>query len=144
MKYITHELSIDLPNDEPQDLTMNILAFNERGTNLVIGRGFITDNETLQNSVDNQLKTLRQKGCVCGDLNKVFIGKNENIIAYEVNIDLIQNNIPTHQLQVNVQIPDTNRTLAISYTKYQQPFTEQDKAHWQEIKNNFDFNDVTH
>lgn len=140
MDYITNDIVIGLPNDNPQDLTLNMLLFKERNTNLVMARGDVNDGDTLLNTYKNQLKKLQQqvKAFKCSEPEAATFGKEQLIQGFETKAEYIRGNIHTYQYQVVCQVPSTHKMLAISYTKTT-ALTEQDKAHWQEIKANLSF-----
>lgn len=140
MDYITNELLIGLPNDSPQDMSLNMLWFKERGTNLVIARGDLEANNTLEGTYKNQLKKLSQQVKVlkCTDPKEAVAGTAKDIKGYEITTDFIRGPEHSYQYQFVCQIPNTQRMLAITYSKTS-PLTEQDITHWQEIKDNLQF-----
>lgn len=140
VEYVTHDLLVDLPNDEPQDLTLNMLWFKDRDTNLVIARGTIDENGTLESTYKKQLNNLKQqvKALKSTEPQPILIGKSKDINALEIQSNFIRGKTHTFQYQLVCQVPNTQNMLALSYTKTT-ALNEKDKAHWQEIKDNLSF-----
>ena len=56
MLYITNDTQIEIPSEDIQDTTLNILKFKDLNTSLIISRSKIGETETLESSLDDQLK----------------------------------------------------------------------------------------
>ncbi|WP_409260363.1 DcrB-related protein [Pseudomonas putida] len=59
--YLTHDLILNLGEEIPEDLTLNMLRFRTRDTTLVVARSPVGNDKTLDDAVEDQLRILRKK-----------------------------------------------------------------------------------
>ncbi|MCO6519398.1 DcrB-related protein [Snodgrassella sp.] len=140
MHYNTNDTQFEIPSTNLQDSTLNILKFKDLGTSLVMSRSQLAEEETLESSLDDQLKRLENsvKGLKFEQKNKISFGKNQNIEAFELRNQFIKGTEKVYQYQLVCLIPDTRTMFAMSYVKNTE-LGEQELAHWQQIKQNFEF-----
>ena len=83
MSYTTQELSLQLPGQDLQDSTINILRLNDLGTSLVITRGALGDGETLRSHFEAQVAKLAKqvKDLRSSALQDVQVGPAQAIVA---------------------------------------------------------------
>ena len=60
-QYLTHDVILDLGDEAPEDLTLNMLRFPNRQTTLVIARSPVANTKTLDEALEEQLNVLRKK-----------------------------------------------------------------------------------
>ncbi|PIT13345.1 DcrB-related protein [Snodgrassella alvi] len=140
MHYNTNDTQFEIPSTNLQDSTLNILKFKDLGTSLVMSRSQLAEEETLESSLDDQLKRLENsvKGLKFEQKNKISFGKNQDIEAFELRNQFIKGTEKVYQYQLVCLIPDTRTMFAMSYVKNTE-LGEQELAHWQQIKQNFEF-----
>ncbi|PIT56767.1 DcrB-related protein [Snodgrassella alvi] len=140
MHYNTNDTQFEIPSTNLQDSTLNILKFKDLGTSLVMSRSQLAEQETLESSLDDQLKRLENsvKGLKFEQKNKISFGKNQDIEAFELRNQFIKGTEKVYQYQLVCLIPDTRTMFAMSYVKNTE-LGEQELAHWQQIKQNFEF-----
>lgn len=140
MLYITNETQFNIPSTNLKDVTLNILKFQDLGTTLVISRSELSNEETLESSLDEQLKRLENyvKGLKFQAKNKINFGKNQDIEAYELRNQFIKGTEKVFQYQLVCIIPGTRTMLAMSYVK-NTDLEQAEMAHWQTIKQSFEF-----
>ncbi|MCO6514839.1 MAG: DUF1795 domain-containing protein [Snodgrassella sp.] len=140
MLYRTNDTQFNMPSTDLKDITLNILKFKELGTSLIMSRSELAEEETLESSLDNQLKRLENsvKGLKFEQKNKISFGKNQDIEAFELRNQFIKGTEKVYQYQLVCLIPDTRTMFAMSYVKNTE-LGEQELAHWQLIKQSFEF-----
>ncbi|HLD68054.1 MAG TPA: DcrB-related protein [Pseudomonas sp.] len=135
MSYQTHELRLQLPSNDVQDGSINILRFAELGTSLVITRGVLGEGETLRGHFENQLKKLEKqvKELRVSEVADVLVGPAGNVPAVELRNQFSKGPEKIYQYQLGVCLADGRHLLALSYVK-PQPLGEAEAAHWAQIK----------
>ena len=141
MLYNTNDARIEIPSNDLKDITLNILKFKDLGTSLVMSRSELGEDETLESSLDDQLKRLESsvKGLKFEQKTKTVFGKNQDIEAFELRNQFIKGNERVYQYQLVCLIPGTRTMFAMSYVK-NTSLGEEEAAQWQIIKQNFEFN----
>ncbi len=140
MLYITNDTQIEIPSEDIQDTTLNILKFKDLNTSLIISRSKIGETETLESSLDDQLKRLENsvKGLKFQQKNKINFGKEQDIEAFELRNQFTKGSEKVYQFQLVCLIPNTRNMIALSYVKSTE-FGEKELEHWQMIKQSFAF-----
>ncbi|PIT53124.1 hypothetical protein BHC44_06595 [Snodgrassella alvi] len=140
MLYKTNDTQFDMPSTDLKDITLNILKFKELGTSLVMSRSELAEEETLESSLDDQLKRLENsvKGLKFEQKNKISFGKNQDIEAFELRNQFIKGSEKVYQYQLVCLIPGTRTMFAMSYVKNTE-LGKEELAHWQLIKQSFEF-----
>jgi hypothetical protein len=140
MLYKTNDTQFDIPSADLKDITLNILKFKEFGTSLVMSRSELSEEETLESSLDDQLKRLENsvKGLKFEQKNKISFGKNQDIEAFELRNQFIKGSEKVYQYQLVCLIPGTRTMFAMSYVKNTE-LGKEELAHWQLIKQSFEF-----
>ncbi|QXH48219.1 DUF1795 domain-containing protein [Pseudomonas xanthosomatis] len=132
--YLTHDLTLDLGDETPEDTSMNMLAFRERGTSLVIARSALPAGQTLQDLYQQQLAQLRERlGAVISEPQPTLAGAARDIHGLEVSLQFKRGEVLSYQRQLAYTPPGQARFVAVSYSK-QAPLTPADLAHWEAIK----------
>ncbi|PIT11061.1 DcrB-related protein [Snodgrassella alvi] len=140
MHYNTNDTQFEIPSTNLQDSTLNILKFKDLGTSLVMSRSQLAEEETLESSLDSQLKRLEDsvKGLKFEQKNKISFGKNKDIEAFELSNQFIKGTEKVYQYQLVCVIPGTRTLFAMNYVKNTE-FGKKELAHWQLIKQSFEF-----
>lgn len=140
MIYTANDFKLEIPSNDLKDVTLNILKFKDLGTSLVISRSELAEEETLASSLEDQLKRLENsvKGLKYQQKNKISFGKNQEIEAFELRNQFIKGTEKVYQFQLACLIPGTRTMFAMSYVKNNE-LGEDELAHWQLIKQNFEF-----
>lgn len=140
MQYQTNDTEFQIPDPDIKDVTLNIIKFKNLGTSLVLSRSELGEEETLESSLDDQLKRLESsvKGLKFHQKNKISFGKNQNIEAFELSNQFIKGAEKVFQYQLVCLIPGTRTMFAMSYVKNTN-LGEVELAHWELIKQNFEF-----
>jgi len=139
--YLTHDLTLDLGSELPEDTTLNMLQFRERRTTLVIARSTLPEQQTFEEACTLQLDLLRTRlgALSCTEPQPVSIGQDQAIEGTEMAIQFMRGDAPVYQLQLACQVPGQPRMLVINYSK-PSAFTEVDVDHWRAIKSSVRFN----
>lgn len=140
--YLTHDLVLNLGEEMPEDLTLNMLRFHARDTTLVIARSPVGNDKTLDDAVEDQLRILRKKSkaMTITPAKIERLGPNEHPIeAREMAIEFMVGDKPHFQLQTACLIPGQQRLLVLNYSK-PAPLSSDDIAHWRAIKQKLRFN----
>ncbi len=142
MQYLTKEVQLQLPDDSFRDATINILMFQDLKTTLVISRGELKSGETLEANFEDQIKKFKAQKLEFRyeEQYPVTVGINKDVPAIEVKNQFKQGGQINYQMQVGCVIPDTQKTLFLTYMKNDQPLGEKELTHWQSIKDSLDFN----
>ena len=140
MSYTTQELSLQLPGQDLQDSTINILRLNDLGTSLVITRGALGDGETLRSHFEAQVAKLAKqvKDLRSSALQDVQVGPAQAIVGVELRSQFSKGPEQVYQFQLGVLLADGRRLLALSYVK-PTPLDDADAAHWAQIKHTLQF-----
>lgn len=141
MEYLTKEVQLQLPDDNFRDATINILMFHDLKTTLVISRGELKESETLESNFEDQIKKFKTQRIEFRyeEQYPINVGINKDIPAIEVKNQFKQGNQLNYQMQMACVIPNTRKTLFLSYMKNDQPLGENELNHWQSIKNSLNF-----
>ncbi|QXH52824.1 DUF1795 domain-containing protein [Pseudomonas fakonensis] len=132
--YLTHDLTLELGDETPEDTSMNMLAFRERGTSLVIARSPLPAGQTLEDLYQQQLAQLRERlGAVISEPQPTLAGAARDIHGLEVSLQFKRGEVLSYQRQLAYTPPGQARFVAVSYSK-QAPLTPTDLAHWEAIK----------
>jgi len=132
--YLTQDLTLELGNETPEDTSMNMLAFRERGTSLVIARSPLPAGQTLESLYRQQLEQLRERlGAVISEPQPVSAGAAQNIHGLEISLQFKRGEGVSYQRQLAYAPAGQARFVAISYSK-ETPLEPADLAHWQAIK----------
>ena len=107
---------------------------------MIISRSKIGETETLESSLDDQLKRLENsvKGLKFQQKNKINFGKEQDIEAFELRNQFTKGSEKVYQFQLVCLIPNTRNMIALSYVKSTE-FGEKELEHWQMIKQSFAF-----
>lgn len=141
-EYLTHDLILDLDEELPEDLTLNMLRFRARDTTLVMARSPVANDKTLDEAIDDQLRMLRKKSkAITITPTKIarFGGDEQQVEAREMAIEFMFGDKPTFQLQAACLIPGRHRLLVLNYSK-PAPLNSDDIEHWRAIKQKLRFN----
>lgn len=138
--YITNDLLIGFPDDQPEDATLNVFMFKKRQTTLVIARGALEEGGTLASTYAKQLDVFKKqvKAFQCTEPKAVWTGENDRLEGLEVATQFIRGTESSWQFQLVCQLPDQPRMLAISYSK-NSALTDADGEHWRAIKRTLRF-----
>lgn len=132
--YLTQDLVLDLGDETPEDTSMNMLAFGQRGTRLVIARSPLPAGQTLEGIYQQQLAQLRERlGASISEPTPVSAGAVGDINGLEISLQFKQGAVLSYQRQLAYLHPRLNRFVAISYSK-DAPLQPADLAHWDTIK----------
>jgi hypothetical protein len=132
--YLTQDLVLDLGNETPEDTSMNMLAFRERGTSLVIARSPLPPGQTLESLYPQQLQQLRERlQALISDPIPTRTGAAQDIQGLEVSLQFKRGEVVSHQRQLAYTPPGQSRFVAMSYCK-ESPLSDDDLAHWHAIK----------
>ncbi|MHC6224501.1 DcrB-related protein [Pseudomonas sp. X10] len=132
--YLTQDLTLDLGDETPEDTTMNMLVFRQRGTTLVIARSPLPPEQSLAAVYSQQLEHIRTHlGGIASEPQPVTAGQARNIQGLEISLQLRRADQLTHQRQLAYQPPGEQRLVVMSYSK-NSPLGDADLAHWQAIK----------
>ncbi len=140
-EYLTHDVSLKLGHEAPEDLTLNMLRFASRQTTLVIARSAVENDNTLDEAMDDQLNLLRLKsqGLTITPTQVTRLGGNEHQVeGREMAIRLMVGDKPNYQLQAACLIPGQQRMLVLNYSK-PEPLSDDDISHWRAIKDELRF-----
>jgi len=140
-EYLTHDVILDLSEESPEDLTLNMLRFANRGTTLVMARSPVAHDKTLDEAIDDQLNMLRKKSkaMTITPTQAVYLGRSEPPVeAREMAIQFMVGNKPNFQLQAACLIPGQQRMLVLNYSKHG-PLDDEDIRHWWAIKHKLRF-----
>lgn len=140
MQYQTNDTKFQIPDPNIKDVTLNIIKFKDLGTSLVLSRSELDEEETLESSLDDQLKRLEKsvKGLKFHQKSKTRFGKNQDIEAFELSNQFIKGTEKVYQYQLVCLIPGTRTMFAMSYVKNTN-LGEEELAHWKIIKQSFEF-----
>ncbi|MFV3406736.1 MULTISPECIES: DcrB-related protein [Pseudomonas] len=132
--YLTQDLTLELGDETPEDTSMNMLAFRERGTSLVIARSPLPLGQTLQDFYQQQLTQLRERlGATISEPQAAIAGVARDIQGLETSLHFKRGEVLSYQRQLVYVLNGQNRFVALSYTK-QTPLQAADLAHWEAIK----------
>ncbi|MFK3775203.1 DcrB-related protein [Pseudomonas sp. NPDC089406] len=138
--YLTHDLTLELGDETPEDTSMNMLAFRERGTSLVIARSALPPGQTLEDLYQQQLAQLRERlGAVISEPHATVTGAAGDIMGLEVSLQFKRGEVLSYQRQLAYTPPGQARFVVMSYCK-PSPLADDDLAHWQAIKANLRLN----
>ncbi|CAI1095735.1 MULTISPECIES: DcrB-related protein [Serratia] len=135
MNYLFQEGHFTLPAGPWQDCTVNILKNPQTGASLVITRGAIPQDSTLEDEFEKQWQALLPQ---ITDLQqsprqRISVGPNHLIRAIEVTSNFIRAGHHHHQHQLAAQ-PEGSQTLLIVTYSSMKPFTREDDHEWQQVK----------
>ncbi|TFF42754.1 DcrB-related protein [Pseudomonas sp. RIT623] len=132
--YLTQDLILDLGDETPEDTSMNMLAFRERGTSLVIARSPLPEGQTLESLYQQQLAQLRERlAAVISEPQPVSAGVARDIHGLETSLQFKRADVVSYQRQLAYAPAGQARFVAVSYSK-QTPLEPADLAHWETIK----------
>lgn len=133
--YLTHDLTVEVGDEAPEDNSLNMLQFHARQTTLVIARSAYSQQQTLDQAFDEQFKVLSSRLGVLTSSGPatVLLGPDAQLEGREIDLEYMLNDAPTYQLQVACKLPGQPRLLVLSYSKHS-PFSEDDIDHWRSIK----------
>lgn len=140
-EYLTHDVILDLCEEMPEDLTLNMLRFSSRNTTLVIARSPVANDKSLDEAVDDQLKILRKKSTAMTITPPQIasLGREEQSVeAREMTIEFMVGDKPNFQRQAACLVPGQQRLLVINYSK-PGPLSSDDINHWLAIKQKLRF-----
>ncbi|MNE54591.1 hypothetical protein D3C80_1493770 [compost metagenome] len=140
-EYLTHDVILDLCEEIPEDLTLNMLRFSSRNTTLVIARSPVANDKSLDEAVDDQLKILRKKSTAMTITPPQIasLGREEQSVeAREMTIEFMVGDKPNFQRQAACLVPGQQRLLVINYSK-PGPLSSDDINHWLAIKQKLRF-----
>jgi len=140
-EYLTHDLILNLGEETPEDLTLNMLRFRARDTTLVIARNSVGNGKTLDDAIEDQLRILRKKSkdMTITPTKIARLGTDEQPIdAREAAIEFRVGDKLHFQLQAGCLIPGQQRLLVLNYSK-SGPLSSADIAHWRAIKQKLRF-----
>jgi len=130
--YLTQDLTLELGDETPDDTSMNMLAFRERGTSLVIARSPLPAGQTLDGLYQAQLAQLRERlGAQISEPQAVTA--SADIHGLEVSLQFKRGEVISYQRQLVYLDCRHARFVAVSYCK-EQPLQAADLEHWQAIK----------
>ncbi|WP_349974934.1 DcrB-related protein [Pseudomonas sp. WHRI 8519] len=135
-QFLTHDVILNLGDEIPEDLTLNMLRFASRQTTLVIARSAVADNKTLDEALEDQLTILRiqSKAMTITPTQVTRLGRNEHAVeGREIAIQFMVGDKPNYQLQAACLIPGQQRMLVLNYSK-PGPLSDDDINHWRAIK----------
>ncbi len=140
MIYKANDIHLEIPEGNLTDASLNILKFKTLGTSLVMSRSELSEDETLESSLDEQIKRMEisVKGLKFQQKNKISVGKKQDIDAFEMRNQFVKGTERIYQYQLICLIPGTRTMFAMSYVK-NTALGEEEAAHWQLIKQNFEF-----
>lgn len=141
-EYLTHDLILDLGEELPEDLTLNMLRFRARDTTLVMARSPVANDKTLDDAVEVQLRILREKSkaIIITPAKNAHLGADDHPVeAREMAIEFLVGARTHFQLQVACLIPSQHRLLVLNYSK-PGPLSTDDIKHWRAIKQKLRFN----
>ncbi|QXH37041.1 DcrB-related protein [Pseudomonas muyukensis] len=132
--YLTQDLVLDLGDETPEDTSMNMLAFRERGTSLVIARSPLPEGQTLESLYLQQLAQLRERlAAVISEPQPVSAGVARDIHGLETSLQFKRGDVVSYQRQLAYAPAGQARFVAVSYSK-QTPLEPADLVHWETIK----------
>ncbi|MFF5866186.1 DcrB-related protein [Pseudomonas sp. NPDC012596] len=140
-QYLTHDVILNLGDEAPEDLTLNMLRFASRQTTLVIARSAVANTKTLDEALDDQLNILRKKSkaMTITPPQVTRLGRNEHHVeGREMAIQFMVGDKPNYQLQATCLIPGQQRMLVLNYSK-PEPLSDDDINHWRAIKDELRF-----
>jgi hypothetical protein len=140
-EYLTQDVLLDLGEEAPEDLTLNMLRFANRGTTLVVARSPVTHNKTLDEAIDEQLNMLRKKSkaMTITATQVARLGGGEQCVeAREMAIQFMVGDKLNFQLQAACLVPYQQRLLVLNYSKTG-PLSDSDIEHWRGIKQKLRF-----
>jgi hypothetical protein len=141
-EYLTHDMILNLGEEAPEDLTLNMLRFRARDTTLVMARSPVANDKTLDEAIDDQLRILREKSKAIAitPAKIAHLGTDEHPIeAREMAIEFMVGDKTQFQLQLACLIPGQHRLLVLNYSK-PGPLSTDDIEHWRAIKQKLRFN----
>ena len=135
MKYTLQEGSFSLFPAGWQDASMNILRDEESGLSVVVSRGIIPDGSDAGQEFHRQWEMLRvQMGEISQSaFSQVMAGPQRDIPGTEVETAFERNGQRLWQKQLAVQTPG-KPVLMIFTLSALRPFTDEDGARWDAIK----------
>ncbi|PYC21270.1 DcrB-related protein [Pseudomonas mosselii] len=132
--YLTQDLVLELGDETPEDTTMNMLTFRQRGTTLVIARSPLPAGQTLDSIYQQQLAQLRERlGALISEPQPASAGAAQDIHGLEISLQFKRGEVLSYQRQLAYLHPHLNRFVAVSYSK-DAPLEPADLAHWDAIK----------
>ena len=140
-EYLTHDLILNLGEEIPEDLTLNMLRFANRGTTLVLARSPVAHNKTLDEAIDEQLNILRKKSkamTITAAKAACLGGDEQPVDAREMAIQFMVGDKCHFQLQAACLVPSQQRLLVLNYSK-PGPLSDDDIEHWRGIKQKLRF-----
>ncbi|UFH49087.1 DcrB-related protein [Pseudomonas sp. KNUC1026] len=135
--YRLNELALDLPGEDYQDSSLNVLRFAALGTSLIISRSPLPADSTLQATFLEQLNKLKSQvqGFQATEPQAVSI---DGVAALEVRSQFSQGGNRVWQYQAALVVPQRTQLLALSYVK-NQPMGDAEAAHWAQLKQSAQF-----
>lgn len=135
--YRVNELALDLPAEDYQDSSLNVLRFAALSTSLIISRSPLPAGGTLQATFLEQLNRLKGQvqGFQTSEPQAVSI---DGVPALEVRSHFSQNGNQVWQYQAALVVPHRAQLLALSYVK-NQPLGDAEAAHWAQLKQSAQF-----
>ena len=141
IEYLTHDVILNLGDEAPEDLTLNMLRFPNRQTTLVMARSPVATTKTLDEALDDQLNLLRKqsKALTITPAQVTRLGGNKHQVeGREMAIQFRVGDKPNYQLQAACLIPGQPRMLVLNYSK-PGPLSDDDINHWRAIKDELRF-----
>nr|BFE92940.1 hypothetical protein GCM10020185_34760 [Pseudomonas brassicacearum subsp. brassicacearum] len=136
MTYRLNEFQFQLPPSELLDATINILKFPELGTSLIVSRSLLTEGETLQSNLDDQLKRLeknRSRTCAANRAPPCAWAPTRKSKPSNCAASSTRAMKKVFQFQLALVLPGTRKMLALSYVKAEK-LGDAEAAHWATIK----------
>lgn len=132
--YLTQDLVLELGDETPEDTTMNMLTFRQRGTTLVIARSPLAAGQTLEALYLQQLAQLRERlGAIISEPQPVSAGVDRGIHGLEVSLQFKRGEVVSYQRQLAYAPSGQARFVVVSYSK-ETPLEAVDLAHWEALK----------
>ncbi|ASW01034.1 DUF1795 domain-containing protein [Paraburkholderia aromaticivorans] len=143
-RYYTHEAAFTLPDASYVDSSFNVIRLPQLNANLVISRGALNDGETLESSLDAQMRRLADQVAELHYSAKqpVTIGLRQDVAGFEMQNRFMRGKEPVYQYQLAWLLPGSRTMMALSYTRAT-ALTDIDAAHWSAIKASIDFRSAT-
>ncbi|MFG0410009.1 DcrB-related protein [Pseudomonas sp. FYR_11] len=140
-EYLTHDLILNLGEELPEDLTLNMLRFRSRDTTLVVARSAVAKGKSLDKAIEEQLQILRNRTEMISitptEVTRLGSGE-QSVDAREMAIEFVAADKPNFQLQAACLIPGQQRLLVLNYSK-PKPLNSGDIKHWRAIKQELRF-----
>ena len=141
MEYTLQEGSFSLFPAGWQDASMNILRDEQSGLSVVVSRGIIPDGSNAEQEFHRQWEMLRAH---MGEISQsafspVMAGPQRDLPGTEVETAFERNGQRLWQKQLAVQVQDKPVLLLFTLSALR-PFTEEDAARWEAIKQSLTLN----